>query len=245
MKSLMKRRPSSACALPSKRPFCARQLADLPGRDRRCCPDMPIYRAGLCISISNDWLQLAFLVRVKTACDRKLLARPSLGALSVIEFVTHHWHDHLAVSIAVGFVAQLVDGALGMAFGVNTSTLWSALWVCHLPRHPQLSISLSFLLRPLLRSAIQSTAMELEIVCDPGHPRHDWGDHRCLSSGQIFMPSSKALCDGLSCLHWRLLLWRGWRMTKGQPHRSAKFVGPLGLVGGFLDAVGGGGWGPV
>jgi uncharacterized membrane protein YfcA len=39
------------------------------------------------------------------------------------------------------------------------------------------------------------------------------------------------------------LLWRGIRHKHVE--REPKYVSPLGLVGGFLDAAGGGGWGPV
>ena len=39
------------------------------------------------------------------------------------------------------------------------------------------------------------------------------------------------------------LLWRG--LTYPPPVRRPKHVLPLGLLGGFLDAAGGGGWGPV
>lgn len=39
------------------------------------------------------------------------------------------------------------------------------------------------------------------------------------------------------------LLWRAWRYPPQA--REPKIVEPLGLLGGFLDAAGGGGWGPV
>lgn len=39
------------------------------------------------------------------------------------------------------------------------------------------------------------------------------------------------------------LFWRG--LSGERPHRQPKVVAPLGLAGGFLDAAGGGGWGPV
>jgi uncharacterized membrane protein YfcA len=39
------------------------------------------------------------------------------------------------------------------------------------------------------------------------------------------------------------LLWRGARHKHTE--REPRIVAPLGLVGGFLDAAGGGGWGPV
>lgn len=41
------------------------------------------------------------------------------------------------------------------------------------------------------------------------------------------------------------LLWRAWAMSHHHEHKPAKLVEPLGLVGGFLDAAGGGGWGPI
>jgi hypothetical protein len=39
------------------------------------------------------------------------------------------------------------------------------------------------------------------------------------------------------------LIWRGVRYPPH--HKPATIVEPLGLLGGFLDAAGGGGWGPV
>src|SRR6266540_3198543 len=39
------------------------------------------------------------------------------------------------------------------------------------------------------------------------------------------------------------LIWRGLRYPPH--HKPPKIIEPLGLVGGFLDAAGGGGWGPV
>jgi uncharacterized membrane protein YfcA len=39
------------------------------------------------------------------------------------------------------------------------------------------------------------------------------------------------------------LIWRGIRYPPH--HKPPKIVEPLGFVGGFLDAAGGGGWGPV
>jgi uncharacterized membrane protein YfcA len=39
------------------------------------------------------------------------------------------------------------------------------------------------------------------------------------------------------------LLFRSWGYS--HQHRPPKVIAPLGLVGGFLDAAGGGGWGPI
>src|SRR4029450_6324601 len=42
-----------------------------------------------------------------------------------------------------------------------------------------------------------------------------------------------------------LILWRCVREGKERHIMPGGFVAPLGGIGGFLDAVGGGGWGPV
>jgi uncharacterized membrane protein YfcA len=39
------------------------------------------------------------------------------------------------------------------------------------------------------------------------------------------------------------LVWRGFHFPPA--HKAPRVVEPLGLVGGFLDAAGGGGWGPI
>lgn len=40
-----------------------------------------------------------------------------------------------------------------------------------------------------------------------------------------------------------ILIYRGWRYPPQL--KEPRFVAPLGLAGGLLDAAGGGGWGPV
>jgi uncharacterized membrane protein YfcA len=40
------------------------------------------------------------------------------------------------------------------------------------------------------------------------------------------------------------ILWKAWRRQE-KSARVVKHVFPLGLVGGFFDAIGGGGWGPI
>jgi uncharacterized membrane protein YfcA len=59
--------------------------------------------------------------------------------------------------------------------------------------------------------------------------------------GSVARPFVMAYLSGIGIY----LLWRAWRMDHGAEHKAAKVIAPLGLVGGFLDAAGGGGWGPV
>ena len=146
--------------------------------------------------------------------------------------------------ILVGFAAQLVDGALGMAFGVITSTLMVGL----------LGVP------PALASQ-RVHVVECFTTATSGisHLLHRNIDKRLffrlLIPGIIGGVAGAYLLttvDGSVIKPFVLLYLAGvglWLLIRGILYppklRDAKFVAPLGLLGGFLDAAGGGGWGPV
>jgi uncharacterized protein len=160
-----------------------------------------------------------------------------LEALSSLTFVD------LLPFIAVGFAAQIIDGALGMAFGVISNTLLISLGV-----------------PPAAASAGVHT-VESFTTCVSGisHIAHRNVDWRLLARltipGMIGAAAGAYLLtqiDGATAKPFVLayltaiglfLIWRGLRYPPH--HKPPKIVEPLGLVGGFLDAAGGGGWGPV
>jgi uncharacterized protein len=145
--------------------------------------------------------------------------------------------------IAVGFAAQLVDGSLGMAFGVISNVLL-------------ISLGLS----PAAASAGVHT-VETFTTCVSGisHIAHRNVDWKLLSRlslpgvigaaagayilTQIDGATAKPFVLGYLLLIGLFLVWRGVRYPP--EHRPAKVVEPIALAGGFLDAAGGGGWGPV
>ncbi len=146
--------------------------------------------------------------------------------------------------ILVGFAAQLIDGALGMAFGVITSTL--LVGVVGVP--------------PALASAKTHT-VEIFTTGVSGL-NHLWHRNidlrwflRLVVPGVIGGVAGAYVLTGIDgdavkpfvlAYLAAIGLWLLWR---GLNHRIAvrdpKVIAPLGLVGGFLDAAGGGGWGPV
>jgi hypothetical protein len=145
--------------------------------------------------------------------------------------------------ILVGFAAQLVDGALGMAFGVISSTLLVSLGV------PPAAASAGV-------HAVEVFTTGASAISHSLHKNVNWKLFRRIVIpgviGGIFgayvltaIPAEKArpLVLAYLALIGAWLLWRGLR----HEHREKKprIVEPLGLVGGFLDAAGGGGWGPV
>lgn len=146
--------------------------------------------------------------------------------------------------VLLGFAAQLVDGALGMAFGVITSTLLvSAMGV------PPAAASASV-------HAVESFTTAASGVSHIVHRNVDWRLFaRIALPGVIGGVIGATLLSHIDATVARplvmtylagiglYLLYRAWR-GPGTP-RTPRFIAPLGLVGGFLDASGGGGWGPV
>lgn len=146
--------------------------------------------------------------------------------------------------ILVGFAAQLIDGALGMAFGVITSTL--LVGVVGVP--------------PALASAkVHVVEIFTTGVSGINHLIHrniDWRWFLRLvipgAIGGVLGASALLALDGDTVRPYvltYLTLIGFWLIWRGLNHRielrDPKVVAPLGLVGGFLDAAGGGGWGPV
>jgi uncharacterized protein len=146
--------------------------------------------------------------------------------------------------IAVGFAAQLVDGALGMAFGVISNTL--LVGVLGVP--PALAsqrvhivecftTGVSGISHLLHRNIDGKLFMRLVI---PGMIGGATGAYILSSLDAGFVKPFVLLYLTAIGLY---LLVRG--IMYPPKLKEAKLVAPLGLVGGFLDAAGGGGWGPV
>jgi uncharacterized protein len=172
-----------------------------------------------------------------------------MGALNsspMIDFANLDWVA-IAPYIAIGFGAQLIDGALGMAFGVIATT---ALLLLGIP--PALATSYVHVIKAFTGGASGVSHMI--------HRNVDWKLFARLSAGGVVGGIGGALL--LSHLHMNdanfarpfvfgyliliglFILWRGIG-HKIARERRAKVVEPVALVGGFLDATGGGGWGPV
>jgi uncharacterized membrane protein YfcA len=154
----------------------------------------------------------------------------------------------LLVLALVGLAAQLVDGALGMAYGVTSSTLLLVAGVA--PASASASVHLA---------EIGTT-----LAAGVAHWRFGNVDWRVV--GRIALPGAIGAFAGATLLSsisteaagpWMagILLALGtylllrFSRPLGTPRDRrplrTRFLAPLGLVAGFVDATGGGGWGPV
>ena len=160
----------------------------------------------------------------------------------MIDFSSFSFVDLLPF-IAIGFCAQLVDGALGMAFGVISNTLLLSLGM------PPAAASASV-------HAVECFTTGISGLSHAIFRNIDWRLFgRLVVPGVIGgvlgayvltqVPADTARPIVLAYLT-AIGVYLIWRATGHAPQpRTPRIVAPLGLVGGFLDAAGGGGWGPV
>ena len=153
--------------------------------------------------------------------------------------------DSFLLFLIVGFLAQIVDGALGMAYGVVSS-----------------SVLLAFGVPPAAASASVHAAELFTTAASAGshvwHKNVNWRLFKMLApvgitggvlgtyvitsiDGAVLKPYVAAYL-GIMGIY---ILYRAFKNIVPIDEHNYALVAPLGVVGGFMDAVGGGGWGPV
>jgi uncharacterized protein len=149
----------------------------------------------------------------------------------------------------VGLVAQLVDGSLGMAYGVTSSTMLLAVGVA--PAAASAAVHFSEIGTTLVSGAAHWKFGNVDwrtvgILAVPGGVGAFFGA-TFLSSldGDAAAPWVALLLTGLGVYVLYRFLRLGGRRPQFKNRPSAWFMAPMGVVAGVMDAIGGGGWGPV
>lgn len=149
-----------------------------------------------------------------------------------------------------GFAAQLVDGGLGMGFGVTSTTLL---------------IAVAGLGPAAASASVHAAQLGTTLVSGISHHRFgnvDWsivlplalpGSVAAFAGATVLsrlpMDYARPVTSGILAIlgaHLVVRFSRGklTRNITSIPH-SKWFLGWLGVLGGFVDATGGGGWGPI
>ncbi len=174
-----------------------------------------------------------------------LLAAMVVAAAAFVVLTTQeHLHDNLLTFILVGFMAQIIDGALGMAYGVSSTT---------------------FLLSTGVSPAAASASVHIAevfttLASGVSHWRLGNVDRRLFT--RLLVPGiiggvlgayilSSVPGERIKPFISLYLMLMGLRILIKALRESPKarevihHLFPLGIIGGFFDAIGGGGWGPI
>ena len=143
------------------------------------------------------------------------------------------------IYLLIGFLAQMIDGTMGMAYGVSCRTFLrtaagvpgaTASAVVHVSEVPTtLASGISHL---KMKNVNLSLLWKLMI---PGVVGGVVGAYLLQNAGDRFEP----FIDGYLILMGIVIIAKAFSKKEKAP------VFPLGLAGGFFDAAGGGGWGPI
>ena len=154
----------------------------------------------------------------------------------------------LVLLALVGFGAQLVDGSLGMAYGVTSSTLLLAVGLT--PASVSATVHLAEVGTTLASGVSHWRFGNIDwrvvgFMAVPGGIAAFFGANLLTVSGDAAAPvmSTILLLLGVYVV-WRFLSIGG-RRPSFHGRVPAAFLVPLAAVAGFMDAIGGGGWGPV
>jgi uncharacterized membrane protein YfcA len=148
-----------------------------------------------------------------------------------------------------GLIAQLVDGSLGMAYGVTSTSV--LLLVGTAPAVASASVHLAEVGTTLASGASHWRFGNVDwrvvgILAVPGAIGAVLGAYVLVNlteSAEPYMALVLLLLGGYVLVRFSSRAV-AQRVVSG-PRPGGRFLGPLGLIAGFLDASGGGGWGPV
>jgi len=155
----------------------------------------------------------------------------------------------LIVLTFVGFLAQLIDGALGMAYGVTSSSLMLAAGLA--PAAASASVHLAEMGTTLASGAShwRFGNVDWRIVVRLGVPGAIGAFAGATFLSSLATDVAKPWMAGILLVLGAYVLIRftfgTLRKVEGGASLRSRFLSPLGLIAGFIDATGGGGWGPV
>lgn len=152
--------------------------------------------------------------------------------------------DNILLFVIFGFFAQIIDGALGMAYGVSSNTFLLSIGIA--PAAASASVHMAEIFTTgvsgfshwRLKNINRHLILRLLI---PGVLGGVLGAYILTSvSGDLLKPyiSIYLIIMGL------VIVWKAIRHSPVHK-KVTSWIAPLGLIGGFFDAIGGGGWGPV
>ena len=147
-------------------------------------------------------------------------------------------------AVAVGFLAQVVDGALGMAYGVTATTFLLASGASPAAASASVHIAEIFTTGVSGISHAKFGNVDKHLFTRLLVPGILGGILGAVLVTQIDGAVFKPFISAYLILLGLYILSKAFRQLRIRTE-APKHVGKLALFGGFVDAAGGGGWGPV
>lgn len=150
----------------------------------------------------------------------------------------------ILVFILVGFFAQIIDGALGMAYGVSSNTFLLSIGV------PPAAASASVHMAEVVTTAISGAShwklgnLDWSLVKRLALPGVLGAVVGAYILTQVPGDVIKPIIAAYLLIMGAVIVFKAWR-NNHQERKVTSHISILGIIGGFFDAIGGGGWGPI
>ena len=189
------------------------------------------------------WFVAFALLAVTAYFLSKLFAVGSVAVVwqLVVDTVTSRG---FIASALVGLLAQTIDGALGMAYGLTANTFLMSTGVPPAVATASVHIAEVFTTGLSGVSHIRMGNVNKDLFLRLLIPGVLGAVGGAVLVTQIDGAVLKPYISAYLVIMGIYVLSKAWRHAQ-RPHREPHHVGKLALFGGFIDSVGGGGWGPV
>ncbi len=204
-----------------------------------------LYRSGFGIAFGNAlprFVRLRLLILVILV----LFTGVGVAALSHAPAISI---DYFFLFVGIGMLAQLIDGALGMAYGVTVTSILNVLGL------------------PFITPSVSTASMHASEVMTTGFASFWYMKYKNINRrlfAKLVLPGILgAVCGAIFIVFFSkeftayikpivavytgflgtLILLKAIRPKRRQ--RKIRNIGRTAVLGGFLDTVGGGGWGPI
>jgi uncharacterized protein len=153
------------------------------------------------------------------------------------------WDDFL-LFVAVGLAAQMIDGAIGMAYGVTSTSILLSLGVAPATASACVHAAETFTTGASGIAHWRVGNVDRSLVWRLAVPGMIGGAIGAFALVSLPGDAIRPYVSGYLLVLGLLILWKAFTARSASPPPPSR-VAPLGLVGGLLDAIGGGGWGPI
>lgn len=152
--------------------------------------------------------------------------------------------DDLLLYVIIGFVAQMIDGAIGMAYGVTASSVLLSLGVPPATASACVHAAETFTTGASGLAHWRLGNVDRKLLLRIAIPGMIGGAIGAYALSELPGEALKPFISAYLLLLGAFIVWKALA-ARPIAAPAPRAVGPLGFVGGLLDAIGGGGWGPI
>ncbi|MGE0023944.1 MAG: sulfite exporter TauE/SafE family protein [Hyphomicrobium sp.] len=152
--------------------------------------------------------------------------------------------DEIALYVVIGFVAQMIDGAIGMAYGVTATSVLLSTGVPPATASACVHAAETFTTGASGLAHWKLGNVDRQLLWRLALPGAIGGAIGAYALSELDGDMLKPYISAYLLLLGLVIIWKALakRPLDAPQPRS---VAPLGFFGGLLDAIGGGGWGPI